>query len=100
MNDRMKPPGTGSGPPQATLHLNLNDMPPVGCPNCGCQVFATSVCMLRKLGATQSPIGKAMLARIPLELCQGCDALYQVVGDELKLVELVPIGKEDTDGEA
>ena len=97
MNDRAKPPGT-EGPVKARVRINLDEMPSVGCPACGCQIFTTSYAMFRKLSAIQ--VGKPMLARIPLELCQGCDALYQVVGDELKLVEMVPMGKEDTDGEA
>ena len=85
-------------PVQARIKINLNEMPGVGCPNCGCQIFTTDHAMFRKLSAIQ--VGKPMLARIPLELCQGCGALHQVVGDEMKLVEMVPIGKEDTDGEA
>ena len=97
MSNGTKPPGT-EGPIQAKVRINLNEMPPVSCPTCGCQIFTTSHAMFRKLSAIQ--VGKPMLARIPLELCQGCDTLYQVVGDELKPVELVPIGKEDTDGEA
>ena len=96
MNDRAKPPGTG--PVQARVKINLNEMPAVGCPQCGCEIFTTEHAMFRKLSAIQ--VGKPMLARIPLELCRGCGALYQVVGDELKLVEMVPTGKEDTDGEA
>lgn len=93
MNDSRRP--TGPVPPQAAIHLNLNDMPPVGCPICGCQVFATNVAMYRKLSAIQA--GKAMLARIMLELCQDCGALCQVVGDEIKLVEVVPLKEEVTE---
>ena len=85
----------GTKPPVAVAHVNLNELPPVGCPNCGCQVFTTNHAMFRKLSAIQ--VGKAILARIPLELCQDCGALCQAVGDELKLVEAIPIGKEDTD---
>ena len=91
MNDARKPPT--KDPVQARIKINLNEMPVVGCPNCGCQIFTTDHAMFRKLSAIQ--VGKPMLARIPLELCQGCGALHQVVGDEMKLVEMVPVKEED-----
>ena len=97
MNDAMRPPG--KGPVQTRININLNELPPVGCPNCECQVLATNIAMYRKLGATQSPTGKAMLAMIPLSLCQDCGAVSQVVGDELKLIEMVPVDGEADDAD-
>jgi len=100
MSNGDRPMGTGGGRMQAQIRVNLNELPPVSCPACKCQIFATNIAIYKKLGATQSPTGKAMLAMISLLLCQDCGALSQVVQDELKLVEVEKItppedGKED-----
>ena len=91
MNDRAKPP-------QSIVHINLNEMPSVGCPNCSCEIFTTNYAMYKKLSAIQ--VGKAQIVRVILERCEECGALCQVVNDGLKLVEMAPLGKEDTDREA
>lgn len=73
------------------INININELPAVGCPNCGCEVFATNVAMYKKLSAIQ--VGKPMLAKIEVCICQDCGALIQPVGDELKLVTVVPKGE-------
>lgn len=95
MNDRMKASGVGS--PQGIVHVNLNELPSVGCPTCGCMIFTTNFAMYKKLSAIQ--VGKAQIVRVVLERCEDCGAICQVVGDGLKLVKLVPIGKETDDAD-
>jgi len=51
--------------------------------------------MYKKVSAIQA--GKAQLIRVVLNICQDCGALSQAIGDELKLVEVVPLEKEETD---
>jgi len=88
----------GKGPPTQIrqVKININDTPTVGCPNCGSQFFATNVAMYKKLSAIQ--VGKPMLARIELAICQDCGALVQPTGDELKLVEIIKReGQEEPD---
>ena len=88
MNDSRKPP-------RAMSHVNLNELPSVGCPNCSCQIFVSNAAMYKKVSAIQA--GKAQLIRVVLNICQDCGALSQAIGDELKLVEVVPLEKEETD---
>ena len=60
---------------QQQVRINLNEMPTVGCPNCGCLVFATNVSMYKKLSAIQ--MGKPMLAKIELSLAKTVEAWYK-----------------------
>lgn len=96
MNSRIKPSGIPGKQKQVQITINLNDLDTVRCANCGFAIFATNVAMYKRIGATQSPTGKAMLAGIQLNVCQDCGAIMQVVDDELKLVEIAPgDGKAD-----
>lgn len=78
----------GKGPSMQVrqVKINLNEVPTVGCPNCGYQLFATNVAMYKKLSAIQ--VGKPMLAKIEIAICQDCGAVVQPVDDELRLVEV------------
>lgn len=91
MNGAGKPTGPVRG---VQFKINLNELPTMACPGCKGQIFNTSVSLYKKLGATQSPSGKAQLVRVELACCLDCGAVSQVVGDELKPVELQPIGAE------
>ena len=90
-----KPPGT---PLQISrqVQIDLNKQPTVTCPICGCSIFATNIAMYKKLSDIQ--VGKPILARVELALCQDCGAIVQAVGDELRLVEAVPKEEEKPDG--
>lgn len=78
---------------QGQINIDLSKASIVGCPNCGCQIFATNVAMYKKLSAIQ--IGKPMLARVELSVCQDCGAILQPVGDELKLVETASVPSKE-----
>lgn len=74
---------------------NMDDLPTALCPICGCQIFNTGVALYKKLGAVQSPTGRAQLIRVVLSSCVDCGAVVMPVSDQFKLIEVTPTPPKD-----